>query len=304
MDTSLDILQIDIDRARLFLSDDTKKSIDSVDWKAAIFKIGERGGYTQDQVDDIEIETELLLCGISGTEEYQKELENRLKVPKSQVELLINDLNESVFKKIQEELIKNLSLAGDVPYKMQTDDEKLSAFRNSFGQNGLLGQALSSLNKKVLKETIPKKELSGIQGLKNNLEKLEQEKAFLDDKYTNPNEAKTDIDKQVEDIREKISSIKNELDKLKTERERLVAEKENPKVEEGSSPTDTSKISDEIMEIAKREQELEIKKADLPAKLFKAFIDQKEIERALLIDEKIANAKREIEKTEKTNTTI
>jgi hypothetical protein len=102
----LDMLQIKIDRARESLPKETVKAIDSVDWRAVILGMREKKGYSYEQLEDLELETELLLCGLLNPADYPKELEERLKLPKPQIDLLVNEMNEFVFKKIKDELIK------------------------------------------------------------------------------------------------------------------------------------------------------------------------------------------------------
>ena len=106
-DSPLDMLQIKIDKAREELPKETRKAIDSVDWRAIILSFREKKGYSFEQLEDLELETELLLCGLLNPINYPKEIEERLKLPKPQVDLLVEEMNELVFKKIKDELIKN-----------------------------------------------------------------------------------------------------------------------------------------------------------------------------------------------------
>jgi len=103
----LDMLQIKIDRAKESLPEETLKAINSVDWRAVILGMREKKGYSYEQLEDLELETELLLCGLLNPVDYPKEIEERLKLPRSQVDLLVQEMNEMVFKKIKDELIKN-----------------------------------------------------------------------------------------------------------------------------------------------------------------------------------------------------
>jgi len=107
MDTPIDVLQIKIERAKDNLPKETKKAIDSVDWRAFILSLREKKGFSFEQLEDLELETELLLCGLVPPEDYPKEIEKRLGISKSQVDLLINEINEGIFHKIREELVKN-----------------------------------------------------------------------------------------------------------------------------------------------------------------------------------------------------
>ena len=107
MEDTTDLLQIKIEKAKRELSLETVNAIDAVDWKAAIIGFRSKYGYTFEQLGDLELETELLLSGLIRGEDYPKELENRLKITRSAANELVNEMNSLVFKKIQEELIKN-----------------------------------------------------------------------------------------------------------------------------------------------------------------------------------------------------
>ena len=64
MDDTIDLLQIKIDQAKAQLPKNTLQAIDAVPWQARILKLREEKGYTFEQLGDLEIETELLLCGL------------------------------------------------------------------------------------------------------------------------------------------------------------------------------------------------------------------------------------------------
>ena len=108
MDTTVDLLQIKIDKAKAELPEETRRAIDAVDWKTTILGMRVEKGYSYTQLEDLELETELLLSGLINPEEYPKELEKRLGMPRAKVEELVNEMNEKVFKKIREELVKNI----------------------------------------------------------------------------------------------------------------------------------------------------------------------------------------------------
>jgi len=103
----IDLLQIKIEKAKAQLSEDAKNSINAVDWKAAVLGMREKKGYSFEQLENLEIETELVLCGLLSPENYPKELENRMHLSKIEVNDLIKEMNFLVFTKIKENLIKN-----------------------------------------------------------------------------------------------------------------------------------------------------------------------------------------------------
>ncbi|MCX6752571.1 MAG: hypothetical protein NTZ87_03700 [Candidatus Nomurabacteria bacterium] len=108
MDDTVDLLKIKIEKAKRELPLETANAIDAIDWKTAVLELRSKYGYTFEQLGDLELETELLLCGLVSGKDYPKELENRLKISKMAANELVNEMNDLVFKKIREELIKNI----------------------------------------------------------------------------------------------------------------------------------------------------------------------------------------------------
>lgn len=103
----VDLLQIRIENAKAKLPSETINAIAAIDWKAVILSMREKKGYSFEQLGDLELETELLLCGLTTPEEYPKELETRMKISRAETSELVNEMNKLVFNKIKEELIKN-----------------------------------------------------------------------------------------------------------------------------------------------------------------------------------------------------
>lgn len=106
-DDTIDLLKIKIETAKRELPLETINAINAVDWRAAILSLREKHGYTFEQLGDLELETELVLCGLVNPADYQKELETRMGISRAAANELVNEMNEMVFKKIREELIKN-----------------------------------------------------------------------------------------------------------------------------------------------------------------------------------------------------
>jgi hypothetical protein len=107
MDDTVDLLQIKIDQAKKRLPPKTLAAIDAVPWQAEILKMRETKGYTFDQLGALELETELLLCGLINSKDYSKELESRMNISKTAVNELVLEMNKEVFSKIKEELIRS-----------------------------------------------------------------------------------------------------------------------------------------------------------------------------------------------------
>jgi len=103
----IDLLQIKIEKAKSELPEDTQNAINAVDWKAVIMEMRQKKGYSFEQLGDLELETELLLCGLLDPRDYPRELENRMEISRREADELVGDMNKLVFTKIREELIRN-----------------------------------------------------------------------------------------------------------------------------------------------------------------------------------------------------
>lgn len=103
-----DLLKTKINEARNKLPRETREAIDNVNWKTKILELREKKGYSYTQLDDLEIETELLLCGILNPEDYPNELGKRMNLSQEEVRELVDEINRDIFQKIKQELIKIL----------------------------------------------------------------------------------------------------------------------------------------------------------------------------------------------------
>lgn len=104
---TVDILQIKIENAKAKLPVETSNAIAAVDWRAAVMELRTKKGYNFEQLGDLELETELLLCGLITPAEYPKELQTRMRISKAETDELVDEMNRQVFAKIKAELIKN-----------------------------------------------------------------------------------------------------------------------------------------------------------------------------------------------------
>ena len=139
MNDQVDLLQIKIEKAKEELSEDTLKAIAAVPWQAAILKLREEKGYSFEQLGDLELETELLLYGLTRPEDYPRELENSMGISGAQANELVAEMNKTVFSRIKEELIKNierkkaLAGGGNTPLPAQEVPPKLDMVKDMPG---------------------------------------------------------------------------------------------------------------------------------------------------------------------------
>jgi len=129
MDNEIDLLQIKIENAKKQLPEETLSAIAAVPWQAEIIKMRETRGYTFEQLGDLELETELLLCGLLSPKDYPKELQNRMKISAGAANDLMEEMNKLVFSKIKEELIKNTEGKKMLEKETNQEDENIQIFK-------------------------------------------------------------------------------------------------------------------------------------------------------------------------------
>lgn len=143
-----DALQIKIEKARMALPADTRAAIDAVDWREVIMQIRNKEGYDFIQLGELETETELLLCGLANPEDYPRQIEKGMGVSREAAQKLVSEMNEKVFKKIKEELIKiteNKKLAAEKAEPRPVDVEK--PLKEGLGKAGIqITEASASAN--------------------------------------------------------------------------------------------------------------------------------------------------------------
>jgi len=126
-----DSYQNKIDEAMAKLPEESRQAINNINWKLLILSLKK---YTPDQLDDLEVETELLLCGITKPEDYPIELEDRLHLTKEDVISLIKEMNTLVFQKIEMELKRILDGKEKFKNKQATLDPRFSKLPKDVGQ--------------------------------------------------------------------------------------------------------------------------------------------------------------------------
>jgi len=151
MEKNIDLLQIKIGEARKKLPEKSREAIDFVKWKMIILEM--LGKYSPAQLEELETETELLLCGITPTEDYPHELETRMHLTKDEVNSLLEDMDKLVFKKIQKELERKMDEEEEIPYP----DKKTTLDPRFSGMSKEIQQAIADSNYQVALYTIGSK---------------------------------------------------------------------------------------------------------------------------------------------------
>src|SRR3989344_164800 len=90
------------------LSPDLEKIIDESNYQDILYGIGKEKNFSVTKMGALERATTDLIMGTIHPDEFENVLENNLELPLEKVRELVNIINERIFKKIREELIKNV----------------------------------------------------------------------------------------------------------------------------------------------------------------------------------------------------
>ena len=123
MENKIDTLKIKIDEARKLLPAESKEAIDSVNWKLTILEMNKK--YNEEQLENLEMETELLLCGILNPEDYLKEIEIKMGISKEEATTLVNEMDKLVFQKIQTEFEKRIRTGDKENFSKKVLEEEI-----------------------------------------------------------------------------------------------------------------------------------------------------------------------------------
>lgn len=102
----IDALQIRIEKAKADLPQETLQAINAVDWRNALLEIKTKKGFSIEKLEDLELETELMLCGLSNPSNYEKEIRERLDLSPMEAKDIVTEMNDKVFKKIRDAFAK------------------------------------------------------------------------------------------------------------------------------------------------------------------------------------------------------
>lgn len=107
-DKDKDELKEQIAIAKATLSPETREAIDSVDWKSVVVSMRESKKFSFSQIETLGIKTEKVLVGLISGEGYKRELKDKMDLPPDELNKLISEMNDKVFKKIKENLVAKL----------------------------------------------------------------------------------------------------------------------------------------------------------------------------------------------------
>ena len=89
-----------------YLPSINQQALRSFDWATELVGIGKQYGLHVDQLDDLQIETMLVLVGITNPDDYPNELITRLAISPSEADKIIEQVNDRIFTPIHDYIVR------------------------------------------------------------------------------------------------------------------------------------------------------------------------------------------------------
>lgn len=89
-----------------YLPDINQQAMRSFDWATELISIGHGYGLHIDQLEDLQIETMLVMVGLTPPEKYQDELITRLALSPIEADRIIEEVNKRIFSPIHNYIVR------------------------------------------------------------------------------------------------------------------------------------------------------------------------------------------------------
>jgi hypothetical protein len=89
-----------------YLPEINQRALQSFDWATELIAIGHGYGLHIDQLEDLQIETMLVLVGLTPANDYQNEIVTRLAISPSEADKIITEVNSRIFTPIHDYIVR------------------------------------------------------------------------------------------------------------------------------------------------------------------------------------------------------
>ncbi|OGI76997.1 hypothetical protein A3D42_02610 [Candidatus Nomurabacteria bacterium RIFCSPHIGHO2_02_FULL_41_18] len=109
------------------LPKEAQDAINSLDWGSIAEEIGKKYLLTESEVNDLQVETFLVLAGIEDWDSYTRNVENQLGTSKNEAEKISEEINQKIFNPIAEKMSKTTKVeeTPDISPALDTRFEKV-----------------------------------------------------------------------------------------------------------------------------------------------------------------------------------
>lgn len=116
-----------------------QEALKAFDWASELIGIGKNYGLHVDELEDLQIETMLLLVGLTSPDNYEKELIERLAISPSEAGKIIEQINDRIFTPIHNYIVNGgvkaqstpIMIMGSAGLEMTRDDSPIQTTPSS-----------------------------------------------------------------------------------------------------------------------------------------------------------------------------
>ena len=91
----------------------SQQALKSFNWVSVLLDIGKSYALQLDELEDLQVETMMLLVGIVSPDDYESEIGNILPVSKTEISKLLEDINLKILKPIHDYIVNGGPLEQD-----------------------------------------------------------------------------------------------------------------------------------------------------------------------------------------------
>lgn len=107
------------------LPKETQNTLIELNYREKIYAIAKGYNLNVEQIGILETVATNLIIGVIHPDEFENSLESSLRLPSETVRKLANDVNEKIFKKIREALVKKTAKENEASKKSETNDTQV-----------------------------------------------------------------------------------------------------------------------------------------------------------------------------------
>ncbi len=101
-------------------------------WTEKILNIGKKNGLNEEELGTLQLETSLVMLGLTHPDSYVEELKNHLKVSEIKTDNIVNEINRELSNGIREKLI---SIFNDSLISKEEIKKNIQGKKTTFDQN-------------------------------------------------------------------------------------------------------------------------------------------------------------------------
>lgn len=137
----------------VYLPEINQRALKSFDWATELLSIGKNFGLHIDELEDLQLETMLVMVGLVQVKDYPNELINKLAISPAEANKIIEQVNDRIFTPIHDYIVNGGSKVIDTPkgvlesagFEITDDDAPLVTKTDNFARMGGVASPMQAI---------------------------------------------------------------------------------------------------------------------------------------------------------------